>query len=152
MKNTSRFILLCAINLSLTNVIYAQETDIVSDSTQAIYALVDKYAEAREKKDLDLLEAVFATEIDQLTSSGEWRSGKQNSIDGVMRSSASRPGARTITVDKIRFLTSTSAIADARYEIKNTDGTSRKMWSTFIVVNDGTSWRISGIRNMLPAE
>jgi len=95
---------------------------------------------------------VFATEIDQLTSSGEWRSGKQNAIDGVMRSSASRPGARTITVDKIRFLTSASAIADARYEIKNTDGTIRKMWSTFIVVIEGTNWKIGGIRNMLPAE
>ena len=152
MKNISRFILLCAISLSLTNVIYAQEGDSDSANTQAIYTLIAKYAEAREKKDLQLLDTVFATEIDQLTSSGEWRSGKQNAIDGVMRSSASRPGARTITVDKIRFLTTASAIADARYEIKNTDGTIRKMWSTFIVVIEGTNWKIGGIRNMLPAE
>ena len=76
MENISRFILLCAISLSLTNVIYAQEGDSDSANTQAIYTLIAKYAEAREKKDLQLLDTVFATEIDQLTSSGEWRSGK----------------------------------------------------------------------------
>ena len=152
MKNITYFILLGIINLSFTTILYAQELDKDSEHTAAIYSLVAKYAEAREKKDLTLLEEVFAPDVDQLTSSAEWRSGKQNSIDGVMRSSASRPGARTITVEKVRFLTSDSAIADARYEIKNADGSSRKMWSTFIVVYDNTSWRISGIRNMLPAE
>lgn len=152
MKNITYFLLLGVLNLGFTTALFAQEADAESEHSDAIYALIDKYAEAREKKDLTLLNAVFAPDVDQLTSSGEWRSGKQNALDGVMRSSASRPGARTITVEKIRFLNSASAIADARYEIRETDDSSRNMWSTFIVVNDGTSWRISGIRNMLPAE
>jgi uncharacterized protein (TIGR02246 family) len=152
MKNITCLILISAINMSFATGLFAQEADKESEHTEAIYSLIDNYAEAREKKDLMLLEAVFAPNIDQLTSSGEWRRGKQNSLDGVMRSSASRPGARTITVDNIRFVNSGSAIADARYEIKNADGSSRNMWSTFIVVYDDTSWRISGIRNMLPAK
>jgi uncharacterized protein (TIGR02246 family) len=152
MKNITRFILFSIINTSCVTALYAQEVDKDSEDTQAIFNLIDKYAEARAKKDLLLLEAVFSIDVDQLTSSGEWRAGKQNSIDGVMRSSAARPGARTINIEKIRFLNSGSAIADARYEIKNEDGTSRNMWSTFIVVNDSSNWRLSGIRNMLPAE
>jgi len=40
---------------------------------------------------------------------------------------------------------------DARYEIQNADGTTRKMWDTFIVVLDNDAWKISAIRNMLPA-
>jgi uncharacterized protein YxjI len=38
-----------------------------------------------------------------------------------------------------------------RYEIESADGTSRKMWSTFITVNDNGKWKITAIRNMLPA-
>jgi hypothetical protein len=44
-----------------------------------------------------------------------------------------------------------SAIVDCKYEIQNTDGTGRKMWSTFIVNYNKKIWKISAIRNMLPA-
>jgi hypothetical protein len=49
------------------------------------------------------------------------------------------------------MVAASSAIVDCRYEIQNTDGTVRKMWSTFIVVADKETWKIKAIRNMLPA-
>ncbi len=106
---------------------------------------------ARETRDSELLKAILATDVDQLVSSGEWRRGVDEALKGMMRSSASRPGSRSLTVEKIRFLNPGSGIADARYEIKNTDGTVRKMWSTFIVTYQDKRWKIAAIRNMLPA-
>ncbi len=68
----------------------------------------------------------------------------------MLKSSESNAGSRKIIVDKIRLLNSTSGIVNSRYEIQNQDETIRKMWSTFIVVYDGSKWKISAIRNMLP--
>lgn len=117
---------------------------------QEIISLIDMYSQAREKQDTLLLKSILTSDIDQLVSTGEWRSGIKESIGGMKRSSESNPGSRRLVVEKIRFLNDESAIADARYEIQNPDGTMRKMWSTFIVVYQETSWRISAIRNMLP--
>jgi hypothetical protein len=44
-----------------------------------------------------------------------------------------------------------SALIDCKYVIKNNDGSTRKMWSTFIVLSDNEVWKIRAIRNMLPA-
>ena len=144
--------LILLFNLVVAATAFGQEMATDEQREQAVYSLIANYAQAREAKDPNLVEQVFAADVDQLTSSGEWRLGKPEAISGVMRSSAARPGSRTITVERVRFLNLESAIADARYEIKNEDGTTRKMWSTFIVVHEDSAWRISGIRNMLPAE
>jgi hypothetical protein len=69
----------------------------------------------------------------------------------MMRSSANSPGTRRLVVEKIQGITAASAIVDCRYEIKNADGSTRKMWSTFIVVEEKGVWKIMSIRNMLPA-
>lgn len=132
--------------------IYPQDSASTSEKRQGIYALVDRYARAREKKDTVLLESILATDVDQLVSSGKWRRGKKQSMDGMLRSSTGNPGKRTLKIEKIRFLTSVSAIADARYQIRNADGSVRKMWSTFIVVYEEDKWKITAIRNMLPAK
>ena len=129
---------------------YAQETMPKKKPERDIYSLIDKYSQAREKKDTALLKSILATDVDQLVSSGEWRNGIHESMEGMLRSSKSNPGTRTITIEKIRFLNTESGIVDARYEIKNTDGTKRKMWSTFIVVYYEDMWKITAIRNMLP--
>jgi hypothetical protein len=113
--------------------------------------LVDKYTQSRENRDTVLLESILTSDIDQLVSSGEWREGKSESMKGMMRSSGNNPGKRKITIDKIRLITSESALADAKYEIQNSDGTSRKMWSTFVLVKQNGDWKITAIRNMLPA-
>jgi hypothetical protein len=57
-----------------------------------------------------------------------------------------------ITVETVRFVSADVAIADARYVIAGQDGTpDRSMWSAFIAVLTRDGWRLTGIRNMLPA-
>jgi hypothetical protein len=86
-----------------------------------------------------------------LVSNGEWRTGVKSAVQGMLASSAISPGTRTLTIDKMRMLGPAAAIVDCQYEIRNTNGTVRKMWSTFLVVSDKEVWKISAIRNMLPA-
>lgn len=148
MKPILLFVLL---HFLITNALYAQSSAQDSRQEQAIIALIDQYAQAREKQDTVLLKSILTEEVDQLVSSGEWREGIAGSMQGMMRSSASNPGERTLTVDQVRFLNKEAAIADARYEIKNSDGSVRKMWSTFVAVKQGRQWKITAIRNMLPA-
>jgi hypothetical protein len=135
-------LLLLSTNLQAQSVVTAKQQ-------KEITSVIDNYTLARETKDTVLLKSILTSEIDQLVSSGEWRTGINTAVQGMLRSSESNSGKRTITIDKIRMLTKTSAIVDARYEIKNEDG-SRKMWSTFIVVAEANTWKIAAIRNMLP--
>ena len=148
MKNNFLFVLCTFMAMPS---IYPQETANNTEQRKGIYTLVDTYALAREKKDTILLESILATNVDQLVSSGKWRKGKKEAMKGMLKSSVSNPGTRTLKIEKIRFLNSVSAIVDARYQIQNDHGTVRKMWSTFIVVYEEDRWKIAAIRNMLPA-
>lgn len=118
---------------------------------QKIYELIEQYAQAREQSDPELLKRILTSEVDQLVSSGEWRRGIEGSMQGMMRSSSQNPGDRTLTVEQVRFINPETALADARYEIKNPDGSYRRMWSTFVAVYEENTWKITAIRNMLPA-
>ena len=122
-----------------------------SADKKLISQLIDNYSTAREKQDTVLLKEILTEDIDQLVSSGEWRSGIKVAVQGMLRSSETNSGPRKLTIDKIRFLDSANAVIDCRYEIQNADGSSRKMWSTFIVVKRNNQWKIAAIRNMLPA-
>jgi hypothetical protein len=132
-------------------VLHAQDQTVNSRQKKDIYSLIDNYSLARENRDTLLLKSILTTDVDQLVSSGEWRNGIAASVKGMLNSSATTPGARTLTIEKIRLLDAISAIVDCKYEIKNTDNSSRKMWSSFIVVSDKGIWKISAIRNMVPA-
>jgi uncharacterized protein (TIGR02246 family) len=122
------------------------------DDQARIRELVSRYNEAREANDPKAIEALFVADADQLVSSGEWRRGRDVLVKGAMASSARTGGTRTLTVEAIRMVTADVAVADARYEISGlADGSTRKMWSTFVVVRQESGWRISAIRNMLPA-
>jgi uncharacterized protein (TIGR02246 family) len=134
------FLSLLSISLS------AQEVN-----TRKIYTLIDDYSRARETRDTVLLKSILTEDVDQLVSSGEWRYGLRAAIQGMMESSTANPGSRTLTVEKVRFIDEHTALADARYEIRNPDGTVRKMWSSFTVVERREKWKITAIRNMLPA-
>jgi hypothetical protein len=135
-----------------TATLFLQAQNIPNDKQKKdISSLIDQYSQAREKRDTILLKNILTTDVDQLVSTGEWRNGIAASVQGMLKSSANAPGTRTLTIDKIRMINSTSAIVDCKYEIQNTDGTLRKMWSSFIVVSDKGIWKISAIRNMLPA-
>ncbi len=134
--------------LVVVSAVRAQSVAAADDA--AIRALVKKYANAREANDAAAVSALFVADADQLVSSGEWRRGRDGLVKGAMASSARNTGTRTLDVDAIRMLGSDGAIADARYEIRGAEGT-RRMWSTFVVVRQDGVWRISAIRNMLPA-
>jgi hypothetical protein len=149
MKNTCLFILF---SLAGTSFLFAQNNTPDDKQRKEIYSLIDQYSEAREKKDTVLLKNILTNDIDQLVSTGEWRNGIGASVKGMLKSSASSPGTRTLKIEKIRLLDQHNAIVDCRYEIQNTDGSIRKMWSTFVVVSDKGNWKIGAIRNMLPTE
>ena len=97
-----------------------------------------------------MLRSILTENVDQLVSSGEWRTGIAIAIEGMQRSSATNEGKRTLKVEKFRMLSPDVSIVDARYQIENKDGTIRKMWSTFVLVKEENQWKISSIRNMLP--
>ena len=147
MKN---IVLLLLLNLTGVLFLYGQNSTPDDHQRKAITSLIDQYSEAREKRDTVLLKTILTTDVDQLVSTGEWRNGIGASVEGMLKSSINSPGTRTLNIEKIRMLNPNSAIVDCKYEIQNKDGTTRKMWSTFIVVSD-RSWKISAIRNMLPA-
>jgi uncharacterized protein (TIGR02246 family) len=130
--------------------LFGQDTGVDEKVRQEIYSLIDNYAEARDNKDSVLLRSILTPDVDQLVSSGEWRKGIQEAIEGMMRSSAVNPGDRKLAVENIRLLDPGTGIVDARYEIEGSNGPSRKMWSTFMVVFRENKWKITGIRNMLP--
>ncbi len=120
------------------------------EESQEIITLISSYSKARETKDTVLLKEILVEDVDQLVSSGVWRKGIATAVKGMMESSTENPGDRTLNVESIRFLDPDVAIVDCRYEIKNTNGTIRKMWSTFMVVVETEQWKIAAIRNMLP--
>lgn len=146
MKHTFLLIMITSLGAHL---VYSQGSK--DNEMQEISFLIDQYSLARERKDTMLLKSILTAEIDQLVSSGEWRDDKSEAVTGMLRSSDSNPGSRKLIIEKIRFITKASGIVDARYEIQNPDGTVRKMWSTFIVVRENKTWKITAIRNMLPA-
>jgi hypothetical protein len=141
------FLLLIVSSLFL----YSQNNAPGEGQRKAIVELIDQYSLAREKSDTVLLKTILTADIDQLVSTGEWRNGISSAVQGMLKSSADSPGTRTLQVDKIKMFNATSAIVDCRYEIQNTDGSVRKMWSSFIVVAEQQKWKITAIRNMLPA-
>lgn len=148
MKNIFLFLLL---NVTGVSFLFSQNNTPNDQQRKAIASLIDQYSEAREKRDTVLLKAILTTDVDQLVSTGEWRNGISSAVQGMLKSSANSPGTRTLRIENIRLINQTIAIVDCRYEIQNTDGTMRRMWSTFLVVAEKKTWKISAIRNMLPA-
>lgn len=148
MKKT---VFLLLLNITAVFLSYGQYSKPNDHEQKAITTLIDKYSEARDKSDTVLLKAILTTDIDQLVSTGEWRKGIGSAVQGMLKSSGNNPGDRTLTIESIRMLNPTTSIVDCRYEIKNADGTTRKMWSTFIAVTEKEVWKISAIRNMLPS-
>ena len=122
----------------------------VAEREKPLYELIEQYAKARDTKDTLLLDRILTEDIDQLVSTGEWRRGIAIAKQGMVRSSTINPGDRTLTVEQTRFLGPTTALIDTRYEIKTQDRNLRKMWNTFIAVQENGRWKISAIRNMKP--
>lgn len=114
--------------------------------------VIRKYVDAREKRDAKGVEALFTSDADQLTSSGEWRKGRPDIVKGTLASSQSTGGTRTITIETVRLIAPGVAIADGRYELAGlAGGATRSMWTSFTLSRSADGWKIAAIRNMLPA-
>jgi uncharacterized protein (TIGR02246 family) len=123
-----------------------------ADDEAAVRVAVKLYVDARERGDATALSGLFMADADQLVSSGEWRRGREELVRGTLASSKSNAGTRTITLKTIRFPTSDVAIADGEYVIGASQASAaRNMWTSFVMVRSQGRWRISAIRNMLPA-
>ena len=123
-----------------------------SPDDAAVRDVVKQYVDARERRDGAAIGALFTETADQLTSSGEWRRGREDIMRGTLASSAANSGTRTITIETVRFPAADVAIADGRYEIAGAQpGGVRRMWTSFVMVRSGGAWRIAAIRNMLPS-
>ena len=123
-----------------------------ADEGGAIRDVVRRYTAAREFGDATALTALFTEDADQLTSSGEWRRGRAVLVPGTLASSKSNAGTRTITIKTVRFPAPGVAIADGEYVIGASQGAAaRNMWTSFLMIRGEGQWRISAIRNMLPA-
>lgn len=118
----------------------------------AVREVVANYVAARERGDEAGVTAVFTESADQLTSSGEWRRGRDELVRGTLASSKTNSGARTISIRTVRFPAADVAIADGEYVIAATSSAqARNMWTSFVMIRSGGRWRIDAIRNMLPA-
>jgi uncharacterized protein (TIGR02246 family) len=142
--------LLVALALALMAPASASAQTPVSDEA-AVRAVVDAYAAARDKSDAAALTALFTADADQLVSSGEWRRGRDAVVKGSLASSQQTQGKRTFTIETVRMIAANVAVADSRYDIAQADGTTRRMWASWLLVKDGAAWKIAAIRNMLPA-
>lgn len=130
----------------------AGKTSLAGNDEAAVRDVVRRYQAAREARDATALAALFTDDADQLTSSGEWRRGRDQVVAGGLRSSLSASGTRTISVQQVRFPAERVAIADGPYEIAGAaGGEDRKMWTSFVLTRGADGWRIAAIRNMLPA-
>jgi uncharacterized protein (TIGR02246 family) len=130
---------------------FAQSSGSAADEA-AVRDVVERYVTARESMDAKATERLFTGDADQLVSSGEWRKGRDAVVKGTMASSQSTGGKRTITLESVRFVAPGVAIADGRYELTGlAGGETRKMWTTFVIARGADGWRITAIRNMLPA-
>jgi uncharacterized protein (TIGR02246 family) len=117
-----------------------------------IRQVIQQYLDARERRDPQAVAAVFTPDADQLVSSGEWRKGRDAVVRGTLASSESTGGHRSITIQTIRFLAPTVALADGPYELTGlAGGETRKMWTTFLLTRGSKNWLIAAIRNMRPA-
>ena len=145
--------LMLAVTLSLLTVLQppAPNAKQAARDEGAIRDVVKEYVAARERADAPALAALFADGADQLTSSGDWRKGRDEIVRGTLESSRRTSGTRTITLETIRFPAAGVALADGRYEIAGGQDGTRRMWTTFLLVRTSDRWRIAAIRNMLPA-
>ena len=147
MHNESMLIRLSALLL------VAVSLSIAADPEADIRAAVQRYVDIREHPDPAALTDLFTADADQLVSSGEWRKGRDAVVKGTIAASQREAGKRTITIESIRFLTETVAIADGRYELMDASGNpTRKMWTSIVLTREHSGWQIAAIRNMLPAK
>src|SRR5688572_23091991 len=147
-----RFLTIVACCVMTATPLHAQQQPVRHTADEAaVREVVASYMTARARRDARAIEALFTTDADQQTTSGEWRRGRAAIVPGTLQSSERNPGARTIRLESVRFLTADVAIADGPYEIGNAGGAApRRMWTSIVLTRVSDGWRIAAIRNMVP--
>jgi len=147
-----RILTLVACSVMTATLLHAQQQPVARSADEAaVREVVASYMTARARRDARAIEALFTADADQQTTSGEWRRGRAAIVPGTLQSSERNPGARTIRVESVRFLTADVAIADGPYEIGNAGGAApRRMWTSIVLTRVSDGWRIAAIRNMVP--
>jgi uncharacterized protein (TIGR02246 family) len=118
----------------------------------AIRRVVQQHDDARNRGDWKALGQLFTDDAEQLTSAGEWRRGRPQIEKGVAQamSTVYKGGKYTTTVQRVRMVAPTVALADGAFEIANLGKGSRRGHTTFVLVKSGDGWRIAATRTMVP--
>jgi uncharacterized protein (TIGR02246 family) len=117
----------------------------------AVRDVITQYMQARNQKEPDATRRLFTQDADQLVSTGEWRKGVDDLIRGAIASSQKETGQSSIAIESIRFLDPAVALVDGRYKTTSATGSVRNMWTSLVLKRTNSGWRITAIRNMLPA-
>ena len=143
--------ILCLLLVALSfAMLYGQARSSAGDS-RAVRDVVAQYMRARNNKDAKAIPRLFTSDADQLVSTGEWRRGLSNLVRGTTASSRREMGRSSIAIQNVRFIDPDVAIVDGRYQTTALSGAVRNMWTTLILKRTPSGWRITAIRNMLPA-
>ena len=117
----------------------------------AVRRVIQQHDQTRTSGDWKGSANLFAEDGATLTSSGEWRRGRaQIEKGGATAGAGVYKGAKySTTIDSVRLLAPTVALADGTFEISGIGG-SRKGHSTYVLVKSGDAWRIAASRSMVP--
>ena len=136
-----------------SSLVYSQSAADQSAHEAAITQLIAQYLAVRTENDVQALLALVTEDIDQLTTSGTLRSGRDTVSSGSLASTRNNSGRRSIAVETIRFIRPEVAIVNGLYDIVDRiDGPDSHYLTTFIVVMEDNRWKVSAIRNMQPTQ
>ena len=139
-------VLLASLLILGTSVARPAESD-----DQAVRDTISRYVSARNEKAPARIRALFTNDADQLVSSGEWRHGVDQLMQGMRASSNKEQAKSSVAITEVRMIVPDVAIVDGHYRTTSLGGAVREMWTTFIVKKTSEGWRIAAIRNMKPA-
>ena len=139
-----------AFALAIPGVVHAQGA--AGSDEAAVRSVVQQHDQTRSKGDWKGVAGLYTPDGATLTSAGEWRRGHAQIEKGGAASGAGvyKGGKYTTTIDAVRLLAPTVAIADGTFEISGIAGGSRKGNITYVLVKSGEAWRIAATRSMVP--
>src|SRR5687768_1340143 len=104
MKKSFLLLLPIIVSLGFQDVVSAQAKKPTEKEKKELSSLIDQYSKARDTRGTTLLKTILTDDIDQLVSTGEWRTGIKSAVQGMLASSATNPGTRKLIVEKIKLL------------------------------------------------
>lgn len=139
------------LTLLLTGFTATQASAQANGDETSIRQVVEQYLESRRQRDEQSLRAILTEDVDQIPSSGILRDGIDAVANGTLATSDRTGGERSITIERIRFISPDVAIADGPYDIVNrNDGPDRHYLTSITLVRENERWKIAAIRNMQP--